>query len=184
MWGNHSSTQFPDYENALIGGRPAVDVIPDRAWLEGEFLTTVQKRGAAIIEARGLSSAASAANAAIDSVVSILRPTAPGEWASLAVVSHGEYGVPDGLQFGFPVRSDGTGWEIVADQQHGDSPPNGSGRRPPSWPGAREVARPAVAASAPAQRRRTTVPAALSWRVWLRGSQSGQSRSSRARRAG
>ncbi len=120
VWGNHSSTQFPDYENALIGGRPAVDVIPDRSWLEGEFLTTVQQRGAAIIAARGLSSAASAANAAIDSVVSILRPTAPGEWASLAVVSHGEYDVPDGLQFGFPVRSDGAGWEIVPGLQHGE----------------------------------------------------------------
>jgi len=120
VYGNHSSTQFPDYENARIGGRPAVDVIPDRAWLEGEFLSTVQKRGAAIIEARGLSSAASAANAAIDSVVSILRPTPPGDWVSLAVVSRGEYGVPEGLQFGFPVRSDGTSWEVVADQAHGE----------------------------------------------------------------
>jgi malate dehydrogenase len=120
VWGNHSSTQFPDYENARIGGRPAVDVIPDRAWLEGEFLTTVQQRGAAIIKARGLSSAASAANAAIDSMASILQPTAPGDWVSLAVVSSGEYGVPEGLQFGFPVQSDGTSWEVVADQQHGE----------------------------------------------------------------
>lgn len=120
VYGNHSSTQFPDYENARIRGRPAVDVIPDRAWLEGEFLTTVQKRGAAIIEARGLSSAASAANAAIDSVASILRPTPKGDWVSLAVVSRGEYGVPEGLQFGFPVRSDGTSWEVVADQPHGE----------------------------------------------------------------
>jgi malate dehydrogenase len=120
VYGNHSSTQFPDYENARIGGRPAVDVIPDRSWLEGEFLTTVQQRGAAVIQARGLSSAASAANAAIDSVVSILRPTPQGDWVSLAVVSHGEYGVPEGLQFGFPVRSDGTSWEVVADQQHGE----------------------------------------------------------------
>ena len=80
----------------------------------------MKKRGAAIIEARGLSSAASAANAVIDSVASIVRPTPPGECVSLAVVSRGEYGVPEGLQFGFPVRSDGTGWEVVTDQQHGE----------------------------------------------------------------
>jgi len=120
VYGNHSSTQFPDYENARISGRPAVDVIPDRAWLEGEFLTTVQKRGAAIIDARGSSSAASAANAAIDSIASILRPTPPGHWVSLAVVSRGEYGVPEGLQFGFPVRSDGTSWQVVEGQEHGE----------------------------------------------------------------
>ena len=120
VYGNHSATQFPDYENAKIAGHPAVDVIPDRAWLEGEFLTTVQQRGAAIIAARGLSSAASAANAAIDSMRSILRPTPAGDWVSLAVVSRGEYGVPEGLQFGFPVRSDGTSWEVVSDQQHGE----------------------------------------------------------------
>jgi malate dehydrogenase len=118
VYGNHSSSQFPDYENALIGGRPVVEVIDDRAWLEGEFLQTVKKRGAAIIEARGLSSAASAANAVIDSVASIVRPSAPGECVSLAVVSHGEYGVPDGLQFGFPVRTDGTSWEIVSGLAH------------------------------------------------------------------
>ena len=120
VYGNHSSSQFPDYENAQIGRRPAVEVIGDRSWLEGEFLELVKKRGAAVIEARGLSSAASAANAVIDSVVSIVRPTPPGQCVSLAVVSHGEYGVPDGLQFGFPVRSDGTSWEVVADQEHGE----------------------------------------------------------------
>jgi len=120
VYGNHSSTQFPDYENALIGGRPAVDVIGDRAWLEGEFLETAKKRGAAVIEARGLSSAASAASAVVDSVVSIVRPTPVGGWMSLAVVSRGEYGVPEGLQYGFPVRTDGTRWEVVADQPHGD----------------------------------------------------------------
>ncbi len=120
VYGNHSSTQFPDYENARIGGRPAVDVIGDRAWLEGEFLETAKKRGSAVIEARGLSSAASAANAVIESVVSIVRPTPPGEMVSLAVVSRGEYGVPEGLQFGFPVRTDGTSWEVVTDQRHGD----------------------------------------------------------------
>jgi malate dehydrogenase len=120
VYGNHSSTQFPDYENARILGRPAVEVIGDSAWLEGEFLQTVKGRGAAILEARGLSSAASASHAIVDSVASILRPTPPAECVSLAVVSRGEYGVPEGLQFGFPVRSDGTGWEVVADQPHSE----------------------------------------------------------------
>jgi malate dehydrogenase len=113
IWGNHSATQYPDFQNATINGKPATDVISDRAWLEGEFIETVQKRGAAIIEARGLSSAASAANAAIDSVNSIWRPTPDGECASLAVISRGEYGIPEGLQFGFPVRSDGQNWSVV-----------------------------------------------------------------------
>lgn len=113
IWGNHSSTQFPDFGNALIGGKPAADVIDDRAWLEGEFIATVQKRGAAIIEARGASSAASAANALVDSVRSIWQPTPEGDNAALAVVSRGEYGVPEGLQFGFPVRSDGQSWSVV-----------------------------------------------------------------------
>src|SRR5947209_4487996 len=87
---------------------------------QGKAIETVQKRGAAVIEARGASSAASAANAAIDSVVSVRTPTPWGDWHSLAVVSHGEYGVPDGLQFGFPVRSDGERWEVVPDLQHDD----------------------------------------------------------------
>jgi malate dehydrogenase len=121
IWGNHSSTQFPDFENARIGGKPAPQVIGDEAWLRGEFLSTVQKRGAAIIEARGASSAASAANAAIDSIVSIHRPTPDGDWTSLAVVSRGEYGVPEGLQFGFPVRSDGKGgWSVVEGLEHSE----------------------------------------------------------------
>jgi len=119
IWGNHSSTQFPDFENARIEGKPAADVIGDESWLQGEFLTTVQKRGAAIIDARGASSAASAANAAIDSVVSIRTATAAGDWTSLAVVSQGEYGTPEGLQFGFPVRSDGSGgWSVVEGLEH------------------------------------------------------------------
>jgi malate dehydrogenase len=114
IWGNHSATQFPDFANAKIDGTPVPEVIDDTAWLQGEFITTVQKRGAAIIDARGLSSAASAASAAIDSVVSIRTATAPGDWTSLAVVSHGEYGVPAGLQFGFPVTTNGSGgWEVV-----------------------------------------------------------------------
>ena len=120
VYGNHSSSQFPDFENTLIKSRPATEVIGDRAWLEGEYLESVKKRGAAVIEARGLSSAASAANAIIDSVVSIVRPTPPGEVVSLAVVSRGEYGVPEGLQFGFPVRTDGCSWEVVSDFPHGE----------------------------------------------------------------
>jgi malate dehydrogenase len=121
IWGNHSATQFPDYANALIDGKPAPEVIDDTAWLQGEFITTVQKRGAAIIDARGLSSAASAANAAIDSVVSIRTATPGDDVTSLAVVSHGEYGVPEGLQFGFPVRTNGDGlggWTVVEGLAH------------------------------------------------------------------
>ena len=118
IWGNHSATQYPDFANAKIGGRPAPEVITDRAWLEGDFITTVQKRGAAVIEARGLSSAASAANAAIDSVRSVHFGTAPGDWTSLAVVSRGEYGAPEGLQFGFPVATDGKGWKVVEGLRH------------------------------------------------------------------
>ncbi len=118
IWGNHSATQFPDFTNARIDGKPAADVIGDDAWLQGAFLETVQKRGAAIIDKRGASSAASAAHAAIDSVNSVWQPTAAGDWHSLAVVSRGEYGVPEGLQFGFPVRSDGAGWSIVEGLEH------------------------------------------------------------------
>ena len=120
IWGNHSATQFPDFRNARIGGRPAPEVISDHEWLRGEFLSTVQKRGAAIIEARGLSSAASAANAAIDSVRSVHFGTAPGDWTSLAVPSRGEYGIPEGLQFGFPVATTGTGWQVVEGVEHDD----------------------------------------------------------------
>jgi len=119
IWGNHSATQFPDFENANINGKPASEVITDRAWLEGEFLTTVQKRGAAIIEARGASSAASAANAAIDSVVSAWTKTDKHDCVSLAVCSNGEYGVPEGLQFGFPIKADGKGgWSVVEGLSH------------------------------------------------------------------
>jgi malate dehydrogenase len=119
IWGNHSATQFPDYANALLGGKPAGEVIDDVDWLQGEFITTVQNRGAAIIEARGLSSAASAANAAIDSVASIRSATPGDEFTSLAVISRGEYGVPEGLQFGFPVRTNGSGgWSVVEGLPH------------------------------------------------------------------
>ncbi len=113
IWGNHSATQFPDFANATIGGRNVTDVITDTAWLEGEFITTVQKRGAAIIEARGASSAASAANAAIDTVAGLVAATAADDTVSVAVTSSGEYGVPEGLTFGFPVLADGQGnWKV------------------------------------------------------------------------
>ena len=120
VWGNHSTTQYPDAHNARIAGLPVEEVIKDHGWLRGKFVETVQKRGAAVIEARGASSAASAANAVIDTVQSIRTPTPWGDWHSVAVVSHGEYGVPEGLQFGFPVRSDGEHWEVVPDLQHDD----------------------------------------------------------------
>jgi malate dehydrogenase len=119
IWGNHSATQFPDVANARIGGRPAAEVIADRSWLEGEFLTSVQQRGAAIIAARGASSAASAANAAIDTVVSLRSVTPADECFSVAVCSSGQYGTPEGLQFGLPVQSDGRGgWSIVEGLEH------------------------------------------------------------------
>jgi malate dehydrogenase len=119
IWGNHSATQFPDFANATIAGRKAADVIADEAWLQGEFISTVQKRGAAIIEARGLSSAASAANAAIDTVVSLTTPTAADDCASVAVTSSGQYGVPEGLTFGFPVIADGRGgWSVKQGFSH------------------------------------------------------------------
>ena len=118
IWGNHSATQFPDYAHARIGGKAAPEVITDDAWLQGPFLETVQKRGAAVIEARGASSAASAANAAIDSVNSVWRPTEGDNWHSLAVVSRGEYGTPEGLQFGFSVRSTGDAWSVVEGIEH------------------------------------------------------------------
>jgi malate dehydrogenase len=118
IWGNHSATQFPDFAHARIKGKPAAEVIGDREWLQGEFISTVQKRGAAVIEARGLSSAASAANAAVDSVRSVHFGTRPDDWTSLAVVSRGEYETPEGLQFGFPVSTDGRNWSIVEGIEH------------------------------------------------------------------
>jgi malate dehydrogenase len=120
IWGNHSATQFPDFAHARIGGRPVPEVISDPEWLERDFIEIVQKRGAAIIEKRGSSSAASAAHAAIDSVNSVHFETPGDDWHSLAVVSRGEYDVPEGLQFGFPVRSDGTSWTIVEGLEHDD----------------------------------------------------------------
>jgi len=113
IWGNHSSTQFPDFANATVGARGVVEAVNDQSWLEGEFITTVQKRGAAIIQARGLSSAASAANAAIDTVVGLTTKTAADDCVSVAVTSTGQYGVAEGLTFGFPVQADGAGgWSV------------------------------------------------------------------------
>jgi len=113
IWGNHSATQYPDFYNARINGRPATEVITDEAWLKGEFISTVQQRGAAIIKARGSSSAASAANAIIDGVRSITEATPTGDWHSVCVCSDGSYGVEKGLISSFPVRRTGKGLEIV-----------------------------------------------------------------------
>ncbi len=113
IWGNHSATQYPDFYNARVQGKPATEVIRDEAWLKGEFISTVQQRGAAVIKARGSSSAASAANAVIDSVRSVVTPTAAGDWHSLALVSDGSYGLEKGLICSFPVRSNGQKVEIV-----------------------------------------------------------------------
>jgi malate dehydrogenase len=109
IWGNHSNTQYPDFANARIKGRPAPEVIGDRAWLENTFVKQCQERGKAVIDKRGLSSALSAANGAIDHVKSLLSPTPPGDWVSMATVSKGECGVPAGLVFGYPCRGDGKG---------------------------------------------------------------------------
>jgi malate dehydrogenase len=113
IWGNHSATQYPDWSQATIGGRPAEDVVGDRSWLESTFIPTVAKRGAAIIEARGSSSAASAANAAIDHVYDWVNGTPEGDWTSAAIMSDGSYGVPEGIISSFPCTSTGGEWEIV-----------------------------------------------------------------------
>jgi malate dehydrogenase len=113
VWGNHSATQYPDIFHAHIGGRPAAEVVDDRAWLENDFLPTVQRRGATIIEARGASSAASAANAAIDHVRDWVGGTPDGDWVSMAVPSDGSYGLPEGIICGFPVRTAGGAYTIV-----------------------------------------------------------------------
>jgi malate dehydrogenase len=109
IWGNHSNTQYPDFTNARIKGRPAPEVITDREWLENIFVPQCQNRGAAVIKARGSSSALSAANGALDHVKSLLQATPAADWTSAAVISRGEYGVPAGLVFSYPCRSDGRG---------------------------------------------------------------------------
>lgn len=113
IWGNHSATQYPDLFNAEIDGKSVAALINDQAWIENEFIPTVQQRGKAIIEARGLSSAASAANAAIDHVRDWHLGTPEGDWASMAVRSDGSYGVPEGLIYGFPCICRDGKWSIV-----------------------------------------------------------------------
>ena len=115
IWGNHSATQYPDFYNAKINDSQANEVIGDEEWLKDTFIPVVQKRGAAIIEARGSSSAASAANAIIDNVKHLTGVTPDGDWNSVCVCSDGSYGIDEGLIASFPVRSDGALWEIVPD---------------------------------------------------------------------
>src|SRR5213079_3359307 len=113
IWGNHSSTQYPDFYNARIDSRPANEVIGDEKWLKEDFIATVQQRGTAVIKARGLSSAGSAANAVVDTVCSLTNDTSGDDWHSLAVCSDGSYDVEQGLISSFPVRVRGGKWEIV-----------------------------------------------------------------------
>ena len=114
IWGNHSTTMYPDFTHARIGGKVATEVIQDRAWLEGEFLASVQQRGAEVLKARGLSSAASAAHAAVDTVRTLHEGAKAGDWTSVAVSSDGSYGVPQGLMCSFPIEALGQGkWKIV-----------------------------------------------------------------------
>ena len=120
IWGNHSATQYPDFYHTSIDGKLAPDAIGDETWLQETFIETVQKRGAAVIQARGASSAASAANAALDSIISISNPTASGKSFSAAVCSDGSYGVDEGLISGFPLTSDGRSWSIVQGIKHNE----------------------------------------------------------------
>lgn len=116
IWGNHSATQVPDFVHALVDGKPLLDVIRDRKWLEEEFVPQVQKRGATVIAARGKSSAASAANAAIDGMRSLIFPTPEGQWISTSLLSNGNpYGIQEGLIFSFPCRSLGEGKVEILD---------------------------------------------------------------------
>lgn len=119
IWGNHSATQFPDFYHAKIGGRPATEIISDLNWYEETFIPVVQKRGAAVIEARGASSAASAANAIIDSLKTLSRDTPPGKMYSLCVCSEGQYAVDPGLIFSYPCRTQGGKVQVVEGLTHG-----------------------------------------------------------------
>ncbi len=120
IWGNHSSTQYPDVYNATINGKNAAQVINDDAWIKDTFIPKVQKRGAEIIAARGASSAASAANAALETVKFLTTPTPDGQYGSVAVCSDGSYGVEKGIICSFPIRTDGRKWEIVQDMPLND----------------------------------------------------------------
>jgi malate dehydrogenase len=120
IWGNHSATQYPDVFNAEVDGQNAAKLIDDPAWIEQTFIPTVQKRGAAIIEARGLSSAASAANAAIAHMCDWVKGTPPGDWVSMGIPSDGSYGIAEGIMFGYPVTCSGGNYQIVKGLEHGD----------------------------------------------------------------
>ncbi len=120
IWGNHSATQYPDLFHAEVNGRVAADLIDDQGWLESDFIPTVQQRGAAIIEARGLSSAASAANAAIDHIHTWVHGTPEGDWVSMAIPSDGSYGVPEGLMSSFPVTTADGEYTIVQGLEHNE----------------------------------------------------------------
>ena len=120
IWGNHSATQYPDIFHAEVAGKPADEVVGDQAWVTDDFIPTVQKRGAAVLEARGLSSAASAANAAIDHVRTWFDGTPEGDWTSMAVPSDGSYGVPEGLLSSFAVTTNAGEWSIVQGIEHGE----------------------------------------------------------------
>lgn len=113
IWGNHSPSMFPDFYNAKIASRPLTDIIHHESWLQNDFITTVQQRGGAIIKARNAPSAGSAVNAIVDSVHSLVTPTSGGDWTSVAVCTDGSYDIEKGLISSFPVRTDGTRWEIV-----------------------------------------------------------------------
>jgi malate dehydrogenase len=120
IWGNHSATQYPDFFNAKIGGKSAAEVITDHDWLKGDFITTVQKRGAAIIEARGASSAASAANAAVDGIYNLTHDTPAGETYSMCLASQGQYNTEEGLIFSFPCRTENGQVKVVEGIEHND----------------------------------------------------------------
>jgi malate dehydrogenase len=120
IFGNHSATQYPDIFNAEVDGKNAAQLVNDQEWVEKTFIPTVQKRGAAIIDARGLSSAASAANAAIDHVRDWVHGTASGDWVSMGVPSDGSYGIPEGLIFGYPCTTSGGKYQVVKGLSHND----------------------------------------------------------------
>lgn len=120
IWGNHSATQYPDFFNAEIDGKKASDVITDHEWLKGDFITTVQKRGAAIIKARGASSAASAANACVQGVYNLTHDTPAGETFSMCLSSNGQYGVDEGLIFSYPCRVEGGKLVVVESVEHNE----------------------------------------------------------------
>jgi malate dehydrogenase len=119
IWGNHSDTMFPDFYHAKIGGRPATAVV-EESWLQGDFLKTVATRGKAIIEARGASSAASAASAAVDHMSALWHGTPKGDFTSMAVCSQGQYGIPEGLIFSYPVVTSDGSWKVVEGLEHGE----------------------------------------------------------------